>query len=84
LLPVATKLEMLGSWSFRRWSKKDTDATVHSLCGDQVGARKSYNPKNKDPKNQGKKSYRPIRTLIAGAREWAMGDLENGDRPTGK
>jgi membrane carboxypeptidase/penicillin-binding protein len=33
----------------------DTDTTVHTLYGDQMGARKSYNPKNK-----GKKSYQPI------------------------
>ena len=30
----------------------DTDTTVHTLYGQQMGARKSYNPKNK-----GKKSY---------------------------
>jgi len=25
----------------------DTDTTVHTLFGNQMGARKSYNPKNK-------------------------------------
>src|SRR5271157_2289521 len=30
----------------------DTDTTVHTLYGQQMGGRKSYNPKNK-----GKKSY---------------------------
>ena len=30
----------------------DTDTTVHTLFGDQMGARKSYNPKNR-----GKKSF---------------------------
>jgi hypothetical protein len=30
----------------------DTDTTVHTLYGNQMGARKSYNPKNK-----GKKSW---------------------------
>jgi hypothetical protein len=30
----------------------DTDTTVHTLFGDQMGARKGYNPKNK-----GKKSF---------------------------
>ena len=30
----------------------DTDTTVHTLFGNQMGGRKSYNPKNK-----GKKSY---------------------------
>src|ERR1019366_272379 len=32
----------------------DTDTTVHTLYGQQMGGRKSYNPKNK-----GKKSYQP-------------------------
>src|ERR687888_449502 len=33
----------------------DTDTTVHTLYGQQMGGRKSYNPKNK-----GKKSYQPM------------------------
>ena len=33
----------------------DTDTTVHTLYGRQMGGRKSYNPKNK-----GKRSYQPI------------------------
>ncbi len=37
----------------------DTDTTVHTLYGKQMGARKSYNPKNK-----GKKSYQPILSFI--------------------
>ena len=57
----------------------DTDTTVHTLYGNQMGARKSYNPKNK-----GKKSYQPILTFIAETREYAAGELRNGDRPTGK
>jgi hypothetical protein len=57
----------------------DTDTTVHTLYGDQMGARKSYNPKNK-----GKKSYQPILTFLAETREYVMGSLHNGDRPTGK
>ncbi len=57
----------------------DTDTTVHTLYGNQMGARKSYNPKNK-----GKKSYQPILTFIAETREYLMGALHNGDRPTGK
>ena len=36
----------------------DTDTTVHTLFGNQMGGRKSYNPKNK-----GKKSYQPILTF---------------------
>jgi len=57
----------------------DTDTTVHTLYGQQMGARKSYNPKNK-----GKKSYQPILTFLAETREYLAGELRNGDRPTGK
>lgn len=44
----------------------DTDTTVHTLYGAQMGARKSYNPKNK-----GKKSYQPILSFIAETKEFA-------------
>src|SRR5438477_1093496 len=57
----------------------DTDTTVHTLYGHQMGGRKSYNPKNK-----GKKSYQPMLTFIAETREYVWGELRNGDRPTGK
>jgi hypothetical protein len=57
----------------------DTDTTVHTLFGNQMGARKSYNPKNK-----GKKSYQPILTFLAETKEYVAGELRNGDRPTGK
>jgi hypothetical protein len=56
----------------------DTDTTVHTLFGNQMGARKSYNPKNK-----GKKSYQPILTFLAETREYISGELRNGDRPSG-
>jgi hypothetical protein len=56
----------------------DTDTTVHTLFGHQMGGRKSYNPKNK-----GKKSYQPILTFLAETREYVAGELRNGDRPTG-
>src|SRR5437016_10670749 len=46
----------------------ETDTTVHTLYGNQMGARKSYNPKNK-----GKKSYQPILTFIAETREYEWG-----------
>jgi hypothetical protein len=55
----------------------DTDTTVHTLFGNQMGGRKSYNPKNK-----GKKSYQPILTFLAETREYISGELRNGDRPT--
>ncbi len=57
----------------------DTDTTVHTLYGKQMGARKSCNRKNK-----GKKSYQPILTFLAETREYVAGELRNGDRPTGK
>jgi hypothetical protein len=57
----------------------DTDTTVHTLYGQQMGGRKSYNPKNK-----GKKSYQPMLTFINETREYIWGGLRNGDRPTGK
>ncbi|MGA7622699.1 MAG: IS1380 family transposase [Candidatus Acidiferrales bacterium] len=57
----------------------DTDTTVHTLYGQQMGGRKSYNPKNR-----GKKSYQPILSFIAETREYIGGELRNGDRPTGK
>jgi hypothetical protein len=57
----------------------DTDTTVHTLYGKQMGARKSCNPKN-----QGKKSYQPILTFVAETREYIWGELHNGDRPDGK
>src|SRR6202051_649464 len=57
----------------------DTDTTVHTIFGNQMGGRKGYNPKNK-----GKKSYQPILTFLAETREYVSGELRNGDRPTGK
>ena len=57
----------------------DTDTTVHTLYGQQMGGRKGYNPKNK-----GKKSYQPMLTFIAETQAYVWGELRNGDRPTGK
>jgi hypothetical protein len=57
----------------------DTDTTVHTLYGQQMGGRKSYNPKNK-----GKKSYQPMLSFIAETREYVWGELRNGDRPSGR
>jgi len=56
----------------------DTDTTVNTLFGHQMGGRKGYNPKNK-----GQKSYQPILTFLAETREYIAGELRNGDRPTG-
>ncbi len=57
----------------------DTDTTVHTLYGSQMGGRVSYNPKNK-----GKRSYQPILTFVAETREYAGGGLRKGDRPDGE
>ena len=57
----------------------DTDTTVHTLFGNQMGARKGYNPKNK-----GKKSYQPILTFLGETKEYVTGALRTGDRPSGK
>jgi hypothetical protein len=57
----------------------DTDTTVHTLFGNQMGARKGYNPKNK-----GKKSYQPILTFLAETKEYMGGALRTGDRPDGQ
>jgi Transposase DDE domain group 1 len=57
----------------------DTDTTVHTVYGKQMGARKGYNPKNRR-----KKSYQPILTFLAETREYVAGELRNGDRPTGQ
>ena len=34
--------------------------------------------------NKGKRSYQPILTFLAETREYLMGGLRNGDRPTGR
>jgi hypothetical protein len=56
----------------------DTDTTVHTVYGKQMGARKGYNPKNK-----GKNSYQPILTFLAETKEYMAGELHNGDRSSG-
>jgi hypothetical protein len=57
----------------------DTDTTVQTVYGQQMGARKGYNPTHR-----GKKSYQPILTFMAETREYLGGELRPGDRPTGK
>jgi hypothetical protein len=57
----------------------DTDTTVQTVYGRQMGARKGYNPQHR-----GKKSYQPILTFLAETREFVGGELRRGDRPTGK
>jgi len=57
----------------------DTDTTVQTVYGRQMGARKGYNPQHR-----GKKSYQPILTFLAETREYVGGELRKGERPTGK
>src|SRR5260370_41445757 len=57
----------------------DTNTTVQTVYGRQMGARKGYNPKHR-----GKKSYQPILTFLAETREYLGGELRKGDRPTCK
>jgi hypothetical protein len=57
----------------------DTDTTVQTVYGRQMGARKGYNPQHR-----GKKSYQPILTFLAETREYVAGELRKGERPTGK
>jgi hypothetical protein len=56
----------------------DTDTTVQTLYGHQMGGRKGYNPKHR-----GKRSYQPILSFVAETREYVGGDLRNGDTPSG-
>jgi len=57
----------------------DTDTTVQTVYGRQMGARKGYNPKHR-----GKKSYQPILTFLAETREYVGGELRSGNRPSGQ
>ncbi len=57
----------------------DTDTTVHTVYGRQMGARKGYNPQHR-----GKRSDQPILTFLAETREYVGGELRKGDRPTGR
>ena len=51
----------------------DTDTTVHTRFGNQMGGRKSYNPKN-----QGKKSFQPILTFLAETRNTSVASCATG------
>jgi hypothetical protein len=72
------------------------EGRVHSLSFGQTGwvarlllvlptvvfSQKTMDARH-NPKNKGKKSYQPILTFIAEAREYIGGELHNGDRPSG-
>ena len=57
----------------------DTDTTVQTVFGQQMGGRKRYNPKNRR-----EESYQPILTFLSETREYIGGELRKGDRPTGE
>jgi len=51
----------------------DIDTTVETVFGDQQGARVGQNPRNR-----GKKGYRPIVAFIEQTREYVFGKLRTG------
>jgi hypothetical protein len=57
----------------------DTDSTVNTVYGEQMGGRKAYNPGKK-----GKKSVQPLLSFIAETGECLRGKLHNGYTPTGE
>lgn len=68
-----------GSRLVMKAATMDTDTSVETVYGDQQGARKGYNPKNK-----GKKSYQPVFTFVAETREFLHGKQRNGSTMDGK
>jgi hypothetical protein len=50
------------------------DTTVETIYGRQQGGRKGYNPKNR-----GKKGFRPVLCFIEETREYFMGKLRRGE-----
>jgi hypothetical protein len=57
----------------------DTDSTVNTVYGAQMGGRKAYNPGQK-----GKKSVQPLLSFVAETGECLRGKLHNGYTPTGE
>jgi len=57
----------------------DTDSTVNTVYGEQMGGRKAYNPGKK-----GKKSVQPLLSFVAETGECLRGKLHNGYTPTGE
>jgi len=52
----------------------DIDTTVETVFGDQQGARKGHNTKNR-----GKKGYRPVLCFIEESREYLIGKFRRGE-----
>jgi hypothetical protein len=57
----------------------DIDTTVETVFGNQEGARKGHNPRNR-----GKKGYRPVLCFIEQSREYLLGKLRRGETISGK
>ena len=57
----------------------DIDTTVKTVFGDQQGARVGHNPRNR-----GKKGYRPIVAFIEQTREYVFGKLRTGKTVSGE
>jgi len=57
----------------------DIDTTVETVFGDQQGARVGHNPRNR-----GKKGYRPIVAFIEQTREYVVGKLRTGKTVSGE
>ena len=57
----------------------DIDTTVETVFGNQQGARKGHNPRNR-----GKKGYRPVLCFIEQSREYLLGNLRRGETISGK
>jgi len=55
------------------------DTTVETVYGDQQGARKGHNPRQR-----GKKGYRPVLAFIDETREYLSGKLRKGETLSGK
>lgn len=55
------------------------DTTITTLYGNQQGARTGHNPKN-----QGKKGYRPVHCFIDETRESLIGKLRKGKTMDGE
>jgi hypothetical protein len=59
--------------------KIDIDTTVETVYGDQQGARVGHNPRQR-----GKKGYRPVLGFIYETREYLSGKLRKGETLSGK
>lgn len=55
------------------------DTTVETVYGDQQGIRKGYNPRDR-----GKKGYRPVLAFIEETREYLLGKLRKGETLSGE